>query len=64
MTIQYASREPRRVNPEVVARLVAAGARVVTVTAAAPSLEDVYARVVGGSTVEEAQPAAIGRDGR
>jgi hypothetical protein len=64
MAIQYTTREPRRVNPVVVARLVNAGAKVVTVTTAARPLEQVYAEAVAGSSVGEARPAAIGSDGR
>ncbi len=64
MAIEYATREPRRVNPTVVARLVDVGARVVSVIAAAPPLEEVYAEVVGGSTAGETPPATIGGHGR
>ena len=54
MAIEYITREPRRVNPVVVARLVNPGARVVTVTTAARPLEQVYADVVAGPSVGEA----------
>ncbi|MGE3271939.1 MAG: ABC transporter ATP-binding protein [Chloroflexota bacterium] len=61
MAIEYATREPRQVNPVVVARLVDAGARVITVTTATPSLEQVYADVVAGPSARKPWPAVIGR---
>jgi ABC-2 type transport system ATP-binding protein len=64
MAITYTTREPRRVNPVVMERLVNAGARVVTVTTAARPLEQVYAEAVAGSSVEGARPATIGSNGR
>jgi ABC-2 type transport system ATP-binding protein len=44
----YRTQQPAQVNPEVVVRLVGHGARVVSVTCHAPSLEDVYASAVTG----------------
>jgi ABC-2 type transport system ATP-binding protein len=44
----YSTREPHVVNPLVVERLVSLGARVVSLTLHAPSLEDVYASAVTG----------------
>jgi ABC-2 type transport system ATP-binding protein len=64
MEITYVTREPRRVNPVVVARLVDVGARVVTVTTAVPPLEQIYAELVAGPSVEGAPPATIGRESR
>jgi len=64
MAIEYTTREPRRVSPVVVARLVDAGARVVTVTTATPPLEQIYADVVDGLSVGKARPATIGSGGR
>jgi ABC-2 type transport system ATP-binding protein len=64
MAIEYTTREPRRVNPAVVARLVGAGASLITVTTAIPRLEEVYAEVVTGSAAEETTPTTIGSDGR
>ncbi len=51
--LEYATPHPRRVNPLVLARLIAAGAQVVSVTCTTRTLEDVYLGVVGG----ESQPA-------
>ncbi len=51
-TLVYGTREPRVVNPQVVARLVAAGAQVVSITCEAPSLEDVYANAMGEASHE------------
>jgi ABC-2 type transport system ATP-binding protein len=62
MAIEYTTREPRRVNPVVVARLVHAGAKVVTVTTAARPLQQVYAEAVAGSSVGEDGLTTIGRD--
>ena len=45
--LQVEVREPRRDNPELVAALVAHGARVVSVREEAATLEDVYLRLVG-----------------
>jgi ABC-2 type transport system ATP-binding protein len=44
-TVRYRTAEPERVNPEVIAQLVAAGARIVSVTCETSSLEDVYASI-------------------
>jgi ABC-2 type transport system ATP-binding protein len=52
MEIEYSTQQPDSVNPQVVERLVALGARVVSVTVQAPSLEDVYASAVTGAPVE------------
>lgn len=49
----YRTPRPAEVNPRAIARLVAAGARIVSVTCTTPSLEDVYAAAVGeGGEVE------------
>jgi hypothetical protein len=64
LAIEYTTREPRRVNPVVVTRLVNAGAKVVTVTTAARPLEQIYAEAVAGPSVGEDGLAAIGSDGR
>jgi ABC-2 type transport system ATP-binding protein len=62
--VTYTTRDPRQVNPAVVARLVNAGARIVTVTTAARSLEQVYAEAVAGSSAGDARLATIGSNGR
>jgi ABC-2 type transport system ATP-binding protein len=53
--LEYRTPEPRRVNPLVLARLVGAGAQVVSVTCTTRTLEDVYAQAVG----EEVRAVAI-----
>lgn len=45
--LDYRTARPREVNPIVIERLVAAGARVITVSAELRSLEDVYALALG-----------------
>ena len=51
-TLQIEVRDPRRDNPELVATLVAHGARIVGVREEAASLEEVYLRMVGGDADE------------
>jgi ABC-2 type transport system ATP-binding protein len=46
-TLMYRTARPQEVNPQVIERLVAAGARIVTVSSETRSLEDVYAAAVG-----------------
>jgi ABC-2 type transport system ATP-binding protein len=53
--LEYRTPESRRVNPLVLARLVGAGAQVVSVTCTTRTLEDVYAQAVG----EEERAAAV-----
>jgi ABC-2 type transport system ATP-binding protein len=43
--VQYRTAEPERTNPDVIARLVSAGARIVSVSCETSSLEDVYASI-------------------
>ena len=45
--IAYRTAQPREVNPVVIGRLAAAGARIVAVTCETRTLEDVYATVIG-----------------
>ena len=45
-SIEYRTRDPVEVNPRAIAQLAAAGARIVSVTCAVRSLEDVYAAAV------------------
>ncbi|HEX9035680.1 MAG TPA: ABC transporter ATP-binding protein [Ktedonobacterales bacterium] len=52
--VVYRTPDPDSVNPGIIARLVAAGARIVSVTCEARALEDIYADAVGG---DEARPA-------
>jgi ABC-2 type transport system ATP-binding protein len=46
-TIAYRTPRPREVNPQVIARLAAAGAQIVAVDCETRTLEDVYAATVG-----------------
>jgi ABC-2 type transport system ATP-binding protein len=60
-TLMYRTARPNEVNPQVVERLVTAGARIVTVSSETRSLEDVYAAAVGspsetGLTSSGAEP--------
>jgi ABC-2 type transport system ATP-binding protein len=52
LVIQYHTPNPRRVNPVVLARLVGAGAQVVSVASQTRSLEDVYADALGAPATE------------
>jgi ABC-2 type transport system ATP-binding protein len=52
--LEYRTAEPRRVNPLVLARLVGAGAQVVSVACTTRTLEDVYAQAVG-----EEEPSGV-----
>jgi ABC-2 type transport system ATP-binding protein len=54
LVIQYHTPDPRRVNPVVLARLIGAGAQVVSVTSQTRSLEDVYADALGAPAAEPA----------
>ena len=47
MEIAYSTPNPSAVNPAVIARLVAGGARIVSVTCETRALEDIYAEAVG-----------------
>lgn len=49
----YATHQPDAVNPLVVDRLVGLGARIVSISYQAPTLEDVYASAVGQGPAEE-----------
>ena len=60
-TLVYRTARPQEVNPQVVERLVTAGARIVSVSSETRSLEDVYAAAVGspsetGLTSSGAEP--------
>lgn len=46
--LEYRTRRPAEVNPRAIAMLVAAGARIVSVTCTARSLEDVYVEAMSG----------------
>ncbi len=46
LALEYTTQAPRSVNPPALARLIAGGAQVVSVTCEAPSLEDVYAKAM------------------
>ena len=55
--IAYRTAQPREVNPVVIGRLAAAGARIVAVACETRTLEDVYAGVIGHQAVVAAQEA-------
>jgi ABC-2 type transport system ATP-binding protein len=61
--LMYRTARPQEVNPQVIGRLVAAGARIVSVSSETRSLEDVYAEAVGpaletdSETDSETEPA-------
>jgi ABC-2 type transport system ATP-binding protein len=62
--LAYRAARPTEVNPQVIERLVAAGARIVTVSSETRSLEDVYAAAVGSPRVTGlASPPDKARDG-
>jgi ABC-2 type transport system ATP-binding protein len=48
--LEYRTERPREVNPRVIERLVASGARIVSVSSETRTLEDVYAAAVGGDS--------------
>jgi ABC-2 type transport system ATP-binding protein len=67
--LAYRTPRPDQVNPEAIARLIAAGARIVSVTCETRTLEDVYAAAVSADDAPAAQietaASATGReDGR
>jgi ABC-2 type transport system ATP-binding protein len=47
-TLAFRTAKPNETNPRLIAELVEEGAKVVSVTCSAPSLEDVYATAIGG----------------
>jgi ABC-2 type transport system ATP-binding protein len=49
-SLTYRTNDPHRTNPEVIVSLVAAGARIVSVTCSTPTLEDVYAQALGANS--------------
>jgi ABC-2 type transport system ATP-binding protein len=58
--LAYATPDPVGVNPEVIARLVAAGARIVAVDCATRALEDIYAEALGAETSDATRQAVAG----
>ncbi len=61
---EYQTPQPKLVNPQVLSRLITAGAQVVTVTCETRSLEDVYISAMGdgdvGASLADAQQQAMG----
>ena len=58
--LEYQTPQPKITNPQILSRLVMAGAQIVTVTSETRSLEDVYASAmgdVGASLADVRQPA-------
>src|SRR5437667_9044517 len=59
--LEYLTPQPKITNPQVLTRLITAGAKIVTVTCETRSLEDVYASAmgdVGASLADARQPTA------
>ncbi len=54
-TLMYRTARPQEVNPQVIERLVAAGARIVSVSSETRSLEDVYAEAVGPAPASKSE---------
>ena len=54
LVLDYHTAQPKGVNPQVLTRLIAAGAQVVAATCETSTLEDVYASVMGVSAGEQA----------
>jgi ABC-2 type transport system ATP-binding protein len=59
LALEYTTGEPRSANPPALARLIAGGAQIVSVTCEAPSLEDVYARAMGSDATRPAGAEAV-----
>jgi ABC-2 type transport system ATP-binding protein len=62
-TVLYRTADPERVNPEVIAGLVAAGARIVSVNCETSSLEDVYASIQHRERLAPLNSAAAPKEG-
>jgi ABC-2 type transport system ATP-binding protein len=58
--LAFVTPDPVGVNPEVIARLVAAGARIVAVDCATRALEDIYAEALGAATSDVTRLAVAG----
>jgi hypothetical protein len=56
--VAYRTPRPREVNPQAIARIVAAGGQIVSVTCETPTLEDAYAAAIG-----EAAASPVGAAG-
>jgi ABC-2 type transport system ATP-binding protein len=63
--LEYQTPQPKLVNPQVLSRLITAGAQVVTVTCETRSLEDVYISAMRdvGASLADAQHEAMGNVG-
>ena len=57
--VEFRTDSPAQTNPDAIARLVAAGARIVTVTSQTRTLEDVYADVMSGVDAASSAPDAV-----
>jgi ABC-2 type transport system ATP-binding protein len=53
LLLEYHTPRPKVVNPQVLSRLIAAGAQVISVTGETSSLEDVYASAIHGGNEEQ-----------
>jgi len=63
--LEYQTPQPKITNPQILSRLVIAGARIVTVTCETRSLEDVYASAMGhvGASFADVRQQAMGHVG-
>ena len=60
--LEYQTPQPKITNPQILSRLIMAGAQIVTVTCETRSLEDVYASAMGevGTSLADAPQQALG----
>ena len=63
--LEYQTPHPKITNPQMLSRLVMAGAQIITVTCETRSLEDVYASAMGdgGTSLADARQQAMGHGG-
>ncbi|HEY6287284.1 MAG TPA: ABC transporter ATP-binding protein [Ktedonobacteraceae bacterium] len=63
--LEYQTPQPKITNPQILSRLIMAGAQIVTVTCETRSLEDVYASAMEdvGASLADAQQPALGHVG-
>lgn len=64
LLLEYHTPRPKAVNPQALARLIAAGAQIVSVTSQTSSLEEVYASAMHGGNEEQANSATATNEKR
>jgi ABC-2 type transport system ATP-binding protein len=62
LLLEYHTSRPKLVNPQVLSRLTAAGAQVISVTGETSSLEDVYASAINGGNEEPTSAATTANE--